>query len=240
MFLIDIIIPATNKPEALQVVEHLDSLNVGIGLIIIVDFNRCSPSINLDKIKDSKIINRIKYVFVDGQIFFNKSLAINIAFQYVRQQYVVICDADVLLDMNFFMESKKRGEEKKNKKLFFSPRYVVESKTGDQRPAPGICFVSVEDFFSIKGYSSDFQGWGMEDVDFLRRLKLANVEKQCFSFGVHLTHEDDDRTRNYHSNSIDDMRLENRKRYKNKVKLQERYGTLTEDKDSALFEEYLS
>ena len=106
---VDVIIPASNKPVVSVVVNHLASLDVNIGNIVIVDLNRADPSLDVDQYQ-SITGNGIQvcYVFLDEQKYFNKSLALNVGFHYTRSEKVLICDADVLLDKAFFCIGGKR------------------------------------------------------------------------------------------------------------------------------------
>ncbi|MBQ4845063.1 glycosyltransferase family 2 protein [Pseudoalteromonas sp. MMG005] len=227
--MMDIIIPATNKPELEKTLLHLTSLGERIGNVIVVDFDKETPSLPEHKIEMLRKLVDIKYIFVNGLEYFNKSIAINVGFDFVSSEYILLCDADVLLDKSFFTISKCYWQALDAKPAVFSPQYVVESDNGQMRKGPGICFLKYEHFKAIEGYSADFTGWGMEDVDFLQRLEYVGVEKKLISHAIHLSHSDDARTRNYHSKSVQEMRLKNRALYKIKHEKKQIYGSLRHD-----------
>ncbi|WDE05710.1 glycosyltransferase family 2 protein [Thalassomonas viridans] len=227
--MIDVIIPATNKPEVHQVLQHLLNLDEAFNQVIIVDFDKSAPSLNAAQVNQFGSALRLQYVFVNGQKYFNKSIAINTGFDLVESDYVLICDADVLLDKDFFTLAKCYWREHAQAQVMFSPRYVAESATGETRPGPGICLLKSADFARIAGYSSDYIGWGMEDMDFLKRLEYAGIRQELIAHAIHLSHSDEVRTRNYYSNSVQDMRLKNRKLFKEKHENKPRYGTLPHD-----------
>ena len=136
----------------------------------------------------------------------------------------------------FFVLAEKGYKRSNHDNLAFVPSYVEESETGEQRSGPGICLLERFVYEKIRGYSSDFVGWGMEDMDFLRRIRDIDGKVESISSGIHITHCDIDRTRNYHSSSVDEMRIENRALFQKKVDANEMYGTLESDVTSAFHE----
>lgn len=228
--LVDVIIPATSKPEVKLVVDHLDNFADIIGNIIVVDFNRIEPSLSFGVTGGLKPLNiNLKYVFVDDERYFNKSKALNIGAGLSSSSLLLICDADVLLDKSFFSVATVLSANESAEAIFYTPEYVEESDTGERRPAPGICMLRRKDYVVIDGYCNEYRGWGMEDMDFLTRLDKASIKRKLHSFGIHLSHPNEDRTKNYHSESVQEMRKENRLRYAEKVNNLQLYGTLSSD-----------
>ena len=66
------------------------------------------------------------------------------------------------------------------------------------RNAPGLLFVSLEDFTAIEGYAGYLQGWGWEDQDMICRLTLGlGLRRHQHGFLDHLSHGDFDRMKEY-------------------------------------------
>lgn len=222
----DVVIPATGKPVVNRTVQHLSALEVGIGTIVIVDFDPSEPSLQPALVFGD---TQIQTVFVTCQRFFNKSIAINVGFHFTRSSVIVMCDADVLLEASFFQEAARHYLCQPDSRKAFSPCFVQESVCGTRRPAPGIVALNRQHYLAVEGYCSEFIGWGMEDMDFLRRLRAADILLENISSGIHLSHPDTDRVRNYDLRSVDEMRVRNRRLYEQQVQLGQRYGTLTRD-----------
>lgn len=66
------------------------------------------------------------------------------------------------------------------------------------RKAPGLLCVRREHFREIQGYNSHLSGWGWEDQDMICRLTLGlGLRRRSMGQGVHLTHDDEQRTTAY-------------------------------------------
>lgn len=226
----DVIIPATGKPEVEHVVRHLSGFLETINQIIIVDFDRNAPSLDAPKVDSFRRSGvPLKYIYVEKEAYFNKAKALNIGVSAASAPLIIICDADVLLDGAFVSIASRVASESPSEKVFYTPEYVIESETGEKRPAPGICLLKRRDYLAINGYCNEYRGWGMEDIDFLKRLQNASIRRLKASFGFHLSHPDVNRTRNYHSESIPQMRLDNRALFAEKIDCNRLYGTLNTD-----------
>ncbi|KZN37877.1 hypothetical protein N480_14130 [Pseudoalteromonas luteoviolacea S2607] len=227
--MIDVIIPATNKKEVDKVVNHFITLGDFFGKIIIVDFDKSSPSLTQKQVEAFNQKISLSYIFVTEQTYFNKSIAINIGYEYVTSEHVLICDADVLLDKTFFELAFEVWSTNGDTGCVFSPEYVIESDNGEIRKGPGICLLKSSHYEKVAGYSSEYIGWGMEDVDFLQRLEYIGVAPKKIAHAIHLSHSDEVRTRNYHCDSVSQMRMENRQLFSKKHEFKNQYGTLFDD-----------
>lgn len=226
----DVIIPATSRPVVNTVVRHLMSLHAYVARVVVVDFKQDEPSLDvasIDRFLSSRV--PVQRVFVTDQVYFNKSLALNIGFHFTRSERILVCDADVLLHETFFSLALSNATLGHQGRVAFSPCYVQESEGGVQRPAPGIVAFDRACFEQIEGYSSEFTGWGMEDMDFLRRLRASDTAIEKVSSAIHISHPDSDRVRNYDSVSVDTMRKRNRLLYEGRLLSNQMYGTLTSD-----------
>lgn len=237
--LLDVIIAATQKPEVEKVVTHLHSISSEIGSIIIIDFDEKTPSMSHEKIhKHKEKIKGLKYIFVEGQQYFNKSIALNIGASYSSSEIMLFCDADILLERDFLKNGL--GMLSQDKKNFITPEFVTESDTGANRLAPGICMLYKSNYVLINGYSNEYKGWGMEDMDFIERLNKSGMKRVLSSSGIHMSHPDEARTQNYHSNSVDEMRRQNRALFQKKIEDNNLNGTMSIDIINTNHKEYIN
>ncbi len=63
----------------------------------------------------------------------------------------------------------------------------------NKRSAPGIIIVSTEDMVQIKGYNSELEGWGWEDIDLIARLQFSGKKRIEMGSVLHLSHDNDTR-----------------------------------------------
>jgi len=202
----DIVISVMNKPSINNVIEHLLGFKSLLSKIIIVDFDKCKPSFN-------QLVNQnnnfTKVIYLKNHKTFNKSIGLNIGFYYSKSDFVTFCDGDVLLDIEYF-NIIKSDIKRSSKRKFYNPKFVKETENSIIRNAPGICTCNRNDFLKINGFSNKFIGWGMEDNDFISRLKKSGAEQMLVSFGLHLTHSDKERVKNYENQDIEDTRKINK------------------------------
>ncbi|HTF98526.1 MAG TPA: galactosyltransferase-related protein [Cellvibrio sp.] len=236
---LDVIIAATKKPEVERVVTHFHSISSQIGSIIIIDFDEKKPSMPHEKIhKLKEKIKGFRYIFVEGQQYFNKSIALNIGASYSSSEIILFCDADILLEPDFLKNGI--GILSQDDKNFITPEFVTESDTRESRLAPGICMLYKSDYVLINGYSNEYKGWGMEDMDFIERLKKTGIKRVLYSSGIHMSHPDEARTQNYHSNSVDEMRRQNRALFQKKIEEKNLNGTMDIDIINTNHKEYIN
>lgn len=219
----DIIIPATKKPQVTEVVERLIRHN-SINTIIVIDTSPDTPSLREDIIS-----SKIQRVYIKNQKYFNKSISINVAASISRSDWVIFCDADVILEDEFIRMNEKIRNGNNSRRNIISPTYVREREDRSKREAPGICGISKIQFLELNGYSSDFTGWGMEDRDFLHRAKQIGINQIVYSYGEHISHDDQERTQCYKGHSLEDMRRLNKAIFKKKVMNNETLGSYMYD-----------
>ncbi|MBY8961787.1 glycosyltransferase family 2 protein [Flavobacterium sp. D11R37] len=220
---LDVIMPVMNKPSLEKVLTHFYTLENYINNLIVVDFNP-QQNFHLDKLCS---LNQI-YVAIRSQKYFNKSLANNIGFSKSSSEYITFCDADVLIEPDYFLQIKEMLNEGCKNAVFILD-HVIETFDGTKRPAPGICSCPRNAFIEIEGYSSEFEGWGKEDQDFLHRLRLNQMQEYRISFGHHISHSNEERIKNYNGDNISAMRNKNNILFKNRVDNNVLRGTYVND-----------
>lgn len=235
---IDVVITATNKPSLKEVLYHFGRYHSIVNSLIVIDFDRLHPSLDAESFRVfNKECNTLKYIFVVDQAYFNKSLALNVGSSFCTADYVLFCDADIKLGAEYIDEVKAQMIKGFDSHVL-TPENVVESSDGKIRPAPGVCALNLQIFRKIEGYSSRYKGWGLEDMDFLHRLGLAGITLKKAGSGVHMSHEDCERTQNYHMSSVSEMREKNLKRFADDKAANVILGTLKQDMENINYQEY--
>lgn len=224
---ISLIIPVMKKLSLLPLVSHYrGALRGVVDQIVVVDFDAeysISNNLYYDLNDDCDII-----VDVQGEKYFNKSLALNIGAHLSSGDVLIICDADVLIQY----ETLQAWATMVNPTgAILSLEYVIESLSLERRPAPGICSLKKMDFLCVDGYCSDYVGWGFEDHDFLFRLRTCGFNVSLHGWGYHMTHDDNERTRNYYSQDKAEMRTKNLLLFEARRCSPEIGGTLHSDVD---------
>jgi glycosyltransferase involved in cell wall biosynthesis len=189
--ILDVVIPVMNKPALPTVVRHYLSLGQDVVRVIVSDGDPADR--NSMEASAALQLARGRHLGVVLQPF-NKSRCINIGVSHSDAEFVLICDADVMVDSASLIEML---EEARSGKVV-SLASVVESSNGSTRDGPGIVCLNRSVFIELDGYDGAYLGWGMEDRDFLWRAQAFGPGVVSVGTGTHLSHDDDERTRNYH------------------------------------------
>lgn len=73
-----------------------------------------------------------------------------------------------------------------------------ENAISGTRQAPGLLFVSKENFIKINGYNGRLNGWGWEDQDMISRLTLGlGLVRDKEGVAFHISHNNESRTKHY-------------------------------------------
>lgn len=220
-----IVFPVMRKDSFAKTVKHYLSLPAGlIASIVVVDFDCNDPASKSAR----KLLNEFPHIYlsIPGHQYFNKSLALNIGIGVANRNKLLVCDADVQI-------------EKADIQAWYGMNLccnvciclseVKESETEETRSAPGIVLAHKSLYERICGYCSDFRGWGFEDHDFLSRARRHGAKILQQGRGIHLTHRDAERVRNYHLDSKALMRSSNIELYEARQAREEIYGTMELD-----------
>jgi glycosyltransferase involved in cell wall biosynthesis len=173
----------------------------------------------------SDLDGKVNIIEVIGQKHFNKSAAINMGFAEVQTDYLIVCDADVIIEPSTITEwalAKTPGR-------LISLERVIESDGSGTRSGPGICCCATADFSRLGGYSSDYIGWGFEDHDFISRAQRLGIAHTSSGVGTHLSHSDAERTQYYYSHDKQLMREVNKARFETRYRQDLILGTLLSD-----------
>lgn len=216
-----ILIPTMGKPSLGACLKYYLAI-AEITSIVVVDF---SPQISHAMESFQGIDGQVDVVEVIGQHYFNKSAAINLGFGQVMTECFIVCDADVLIEHSTI----KNWAASAAPAQLLSLEQVSESDGSGKRAGPGICCCAVGDFSRLGGYSSDYVGWGFEDHDFIWRAQKIGIAHKASGNGIHLSHDDVERTRYYRSHDKHFMRHTNKLRFELRCVQEQMFGTLCSD-----------
>lgn len=219
-----LVISVMRKGSLHRITEYYAGVGAGIiSSITVVDFD---PTWSTSRrAVDSLRSYPHTYIAVPAQRHFNKSVGLNIGITTSPDAMLLMCDADVMIDASTLLQWNHAAGPDRCSTL----ERVYESIGCGWRPAPGMLLAHKSAFVAVKGYSNSFQGWGKEDRDILRRLALSGVTVKTSGCGVHLSHGEDERTRNYYVSDRQEMRNRNAQLFEERTSRDERYGTLDED-----------
>lgn len=180
-----------------------------IGEIIIVDW---SSKKDLSWVLD--IDERVKYIRVEGEDYFNISQAYNLGADHVTKDYILKMDVDYLLNpyYNFFDTNPVM------KGCFYAGN-SSDQQIGWDNPIfsylNGILYTKTEDFKKIEGYNENFQGYGYDDDEIYENLQKIGLDRLDISYDysvMHVPHPSNFRTSNYQKNLPDNRSVIFKKR----------------------------
>lgn len=128
---------------------------------------------------------QVRVVKVDNAPHFNVGRARNLGAQSVQSDWLVFFDADVCLQSSFF--------EWLNRGLDVASFYRAN---GGKSDLIGTCVIPNTSFQALGGYDDVFTGWGGEDIDLYRMLRLLGNRQSWYvsEMLVAVEHGDDLRT----------------------------------------------
>ncbi|MDB5200772.1 MAG: hypothetical protein JWQ27_181 [Ferruginibacter sp.] len=136
-------------------------------------------------------VSNSHYIYNDSEgLLFNKSQALNIGIRVARGKYLMIADIDSVFLPDFFSSLVARlspGQFITHNALYLpeelervTTKEITENKYFDKciENFIGVCTASAEAFSLINGYDEFYTGWGGEDDDIIRRLKLGGYRHE--------------------------------------------------------------
>lgn len=188
-------------------------------IIIVEQDSRADLSLIYDKID--------KYVYINtGGNFYSRSLGFNQGFNVSNTDYVILADADCLLDVNFLNNIDNYYAEFNS---FFvipytNPVYYLskeetesfilnnEDNLGNnsnrkleslKNASGGIGILSSDNYYRVGGFDERFKGWGVEDDAFHNKcLAFKLSSKRLDGQMIHLYHSDSFNGGNNYGNNI--------------------------------------
>ncbi len=140
---------------------------------------------------------QVQLVRVPGRPTFEIARARNLGAQAATAPWLCFVDADTLLAPRFAQTVRP---------LLAEGRYLQPAAVS--KDATGMCIVGSADFRRVAGYDDVLQGWGLDDVDFYRRLQMAGMSAATFPGDViqMIGHDAGLRFRHY---EVKDLKLNN-------------------------------
>lgn len=173
-----------------------------VGEIIIVDWSskqELSWVLNVDE--------RIKYIRVQDEDYFNISQAYNLGIDHATKKYILKMDVDYVLNpyYNFFERNQiAQG-------CFYAGN---AKKTSWSNPVfsylNGLNYSRREDILRVEGYNENFQGYGHDDDELCEALQSKGLERLDIAYDysvIHMPHPQNFRTSNYQKNLIDNRSI---------------------------------
>jgi hypothetical protein len=169
-----------------------DNANAGELEFVLLDYNSTDGLDQWVKSNCAKYIESgiLKYYKTEHPAYFDRSHSRNMAFKLATGDIICNVDADNFLGESF--AGYVREEFKKDSSIFITAN-------SRQKDTIGRVCVKRSDFYKVKGYNEDFEGYGFEDFEFYERLKNHNLKPISFSqkeFLNVITHSDDERQAN--------------------------------------------
>ena len=147
-----------------------------------------------------------QYIYTDTRgWFWNRSKALNLGIYQANTDHIITLDIDLIFEPGFLTKvianfspahytrftyeylPKKFSDFSK----LFSPTYQPTRSLDKTNPATnfGILAFTKSVFIKAGGYDGYYQVWGLEDIDFVKRLEASGVISQGFIDGMIIYHQ---------------------------------------------------
>jgi capsular polysaccharide biosynthesis protein/exopolysaccharide biosynthesis predicted pyruvyltransferase EpsI len=169
-----------------------------VGEIIIVDW---SSEKELSWVLD--LDDRIKFIRVEGEQYFNISQAFNLGIDHATKEMILKMDVDYMLNpyCNFFEVNPIQNN------CFYAGN---GKKIGWDKPVfswlNGLNYCKREYIKEVDGYNENFQGYGHDDEELCEALESIGKKRLDIQYDysiIHIPHPSNFRTENYEQKYID-------------------------------------
>jgi glycosyltransferase involved in cell wall biosynthesis len=191
------IVPYRNR-DALRVqncLQSIDNQSIREDIeIVFVDYGSLASSQSMAENLCGQFAT-VRYFYFNTQYqFWSRAHAINLGVQKAKGEYIIIVDVDLVYPPNFASELKKKIDEQsfvqyqcyympENQKDYtnidFTKSYPYKISSIDF--AAGLIALPSKKMYEIGGYDEYFKVWGVEDMDFKKRLLSANMNNKVLS-----------------------------------------------------------
>lgn len=163
-YMISCIVAVKDRTDRLETMIRSWSNVKQIGDFVIVDWSSQTPIINSPVIQKELENKKIKILRVEGQKYFYRCLAWNLAYQHTNPVNEILLKLDV--DYVNINQSWIKSLRTKNRQLF---DYYITGGTEFYESSLGFLLINKRDFG--KGYNENaLPIWGFEDNDLIERL----------------------------------------------------------------------
>ncbi|OJJ15810.1 hypothetical protein BKI52_36430 [marine bacterium AO1-C] len=147
-----------------------------------------------------------QYIYTDTRgWFWNRSKALNLGIHQATTDKIITLDIDLILESDFL--TKVTNHFSPNHYLRFSYYYLPQNVNNlsklflDSYPPErhldktssttnfGVLAFTKTAFFKAGGYNGYYKVWGLEDIDFVKRLEASGITSQGFIEGLRIYHQ---------------------------------------------------
>ncbi|MHA1853889.1 MAG: glycosyltransferase family 2 protein [Candidatus Heimdallarchaeaceae archaeon] len=133
-----------------------------------------------------------KHLVLKADPPFNKSWAINVAVRNCKSKHILVLDADIRFENDFFSRVVKFID---NRKFFVAYSTIICEKGRDNidrrempahvvKSAGGAWYVNKDFFWEVGGMNEKYYGYGAEDNDMWQRVKFVQGEVEYMPYTI--------------------------------------------------------
>lgn len=148
----------------------------------------------------------VKYIYTDTRgWFWNRAQALNLGIYKASTDNIVTLDIDLIVAPDFTAKINTTFSSShyirfscyllpkniNNFKSLFLPDFTPEKHYKQTNPVTGFGILSFSKaaFIEAGGYNQYYRLWGIEDIDFVKRLELVGITSQGFIEGLRIYHQ---------------------------------------------------
>lgn len=179
--------------------NHLSNTNLVRDVVVLEQ--SCKKSNSLEVIERFPNVNHIKYEL--GNESFNKSKLLNLYTETTKYDFIWMLDVDVYIDINYVLsqlptnvklvrpfELIQNLNENETEHLFKTNLIAIKQSRRETNNAFGkYSFIIETNLLNvIGGYDENYEGWGFQDLDLMKRIPSKTYRGYTKNIAFHLYH----------------------------------------------------